>query len=132
MLQVIHVYDVSSAQMRVCYGVPHGSILGPILFTLCLLPLGNIIQSHNINFHCYADDMQLYLSMKPEETEPLAKRAACLKDIKTWMSTDIFLFNSDKTEVIVFGPKHFWNGLADFIVTNLSYFQLGYALKISY
>ncbi|TWW60963.1 hypothetical protein D4764_05G0010530 [Takifugu flavidus] len=40
----------------------------------------NIIQQHGINFHCYADDTQLYLSMKPEETEKLVKLQTCLKD----------------------------------------------------
>lgn len=34
----------------------------------------------------------------------LVKLWACLKDIKSWMTSD-FLLNSDETEVIVFGPK---------------------------
>ena len=106
--QFVHILDVSSAQSRVCCGVPQGLVLGPILFTLYMLPLGKIIQSHSINFHCYADDMQLYLSMKPEELQ------GCLKDMKTWMSSNFLPLNSDKMEVIVFGPKPLMNGLADF------------------
>ena len=109
--QFVHVHEVSSVQTRVCYGVPQGSVLGPILFSLYMQPLGSIIQNHSINFHCYADDTQLYLSMKPDETEPLAKLQACLKDIKDWMSTNFLLLNSDKTEVIVCGPKHLRKGL---------------------
>ena len=58
--------------------------------------------------------MQLYLSMKPGETELLAKRQACLKDIKAWMPTNIFLSNADKTQVIVFGPKH--PGISPFLL----------------
>lgn len=82
-----------------------------------MLPLGNIIRKHCINFHCYADDTQLYLSMKPGETNQLARLQDCLKDIKSWMTCNFLLLNSDKTEVIVFGPKHLRNSLSKHIVT---------------
>ncbi|TWW71496.1 putative RNA-directed DNA polymerase from transposon BS [Takifugu flavidus] len=103
--QFAHVHGVPSSYSRVSHGVPQGSGLGPILFTLYMLPLGNIIQQHGINVHCYADDTQLYLSMKPEETETLVKLQTCLKDIKSWMSSNFLLLNPGKTEVMVFGPE---------------------------
>ncbi|TWW76568.1 RNA-directed DNA polymerase from mobile element jockey [Takifugu flavidus] len=98
--QFAHVHGVPSSYSRVSHGVPQGSVLGPILFTLYMLPLGNIIRQHGINLHCYADDTQLYLSMKPEETEKLVKLQTCLKDIKSWMSSNFLLLNSGKPEVL--------------------------------
>ncbi|XP_075330633.1 uncharacterized protein LOC142388967, partial [Odontesthes bonariensis] len=84
---------------------------------LYMLPLGNIIRQHGINFHCYADDTQLYLSIKPDETNRLVRLQACLKDIKTWMTQNCLLLNSDKTEVVIFGPERFREKLSSYIVT---------------
>ncbi len=106
--QFVHVNDVSFLRSKVSHGAPQSSVLGPILFTLYMFPLGNIIRKHTVNFHCYADDSQLYLSIKPEETNQLAKLQACLKDVKTWMTRNVLILNSDKTEVIVLGSKKHW------------------------
>uniref|UniRef100_A0A669EZ97 Reverse transcriptase domain-containing protein n=1 Tax=Oreochromis niloticus TaxID=8128 RepID=A0A669EZ97_ORENI len=116
-LQFVQVNGESSSHTKVSYGVPQGSVLGPILFTLYMLPLGSIIRRHSINFHCYADDTQLYLSMKPSNTHQLVKLQECLKDIKTWMAANFLLLNSDKTEVIVLGPENLRNMVSNQILT---------------
>uniref|UniRef100_A0A674PNC8 Reverse transcriptase domain-containing protein n=1 Tax=Takifugu rubripes TaxID=31033 RepID=A0A674PNC8_TAKRU len=114
--QFAHVHGVPSSYSRVSHGVPQDSVLGPILFTLYMLPLGNIIRQHGINFHCYADDTQLYLSIKPEKTDKLVTLQTCLKDIKSWMSSNFLLLNPGKTEVMVFGPEPLWDRL-DHMIT---------------
>ncbi|XP_049893135.1 uncharacterized protein LOC126385454 [Epinephelus moara] len=90
-----------------------GSVLGPILFTLYMLHLGNIIRNHSVNFHY----TQLHLSIKSDETDQLTKLQKCLKDIKTLVSSNFLMLNSDKAEVIVLGPKHLRNSLSEDIVS---------------
>ncbi len=57
--QFVHVNNKSSVRSKVSQGVPQGLVLGPILFTLYMLPLGTIIRDHSVNFHLYADGSHL-------------------------------------------------------------------------
>ncbi len=81
--QFIAVNEEVSYRSQVQYGVPQGSVLGPLLFTLYMLPLGNINKKHEVSFHCYADDTQLYVSSRPGETHQIEKLMECIVDIKT-------------------------------------------------
>ncbi|MGL4600577.1 MAG: reverse transcriptase domain-containing protein [Plesiomonas sp.] len=82
---------------KVQYGVPQGSVFGPLLFTLYMFPLGTIIKKHRISFHCYADDTQIYIFSRPDETHQFSKVTKCIVDIKNWMTKNFLLLNSDKT-----------------------------------
>lgn len=49
-LQFVHVKEDPSLHIEVSYGVPLGSMLGPVLFTVYMLPLDSIIQRCSIHF----------------------------------------------------------------------------------
>ena len=78
-------------------------MLGPLLFSLYLLPLGSILRKHGISFHCYADDTQIYVPLRKSDAYSSKPLLECLHDIKAWMALNFLNFNEKKTEVMVFG-----------------------------
>ncbi len=51
-------------------GVPQGSILAPLLFSLYMLRLSQIMRKNQIAYHSYADDTQIYLALSPNDYSP--------------------------------------------------------------
>ena len=99
----VRINNIMSDRASIICGVPQGSVLGPLKFCLYLLPLCSILKHHNIGYHIYADDTQLYIPFKCND--PLAtlpKLKSCISGIRVWMIKNKLKINDSKTEFIVF------------------------------
>ena len=101
----VHLGEYSSGKAPLTCGVPQGSVLGPVLFSLYMLPLASIFEKYNISFHCFADDIQIYLPLNQKTKTSLIPLLDCINEVKSWMDSNFLKLNNDKTEVIIFGPS---------------------------
>ena len=87
-------------------GVPQGSVLGLLLFTLYTLPLSTFICQSGLSCHFFADDSQLHNSNVPSD---FPVHACCLKDCiedaAEWMGDSKLKMNDDKTEVLAIDTR---------------------------
>jgi len=94
----VNLGDCSSSSAPLIFGVPQPSILGPILFNLYVLPVGSIFRKHDIPFHCFADDIQVFLLIKSNSKNPVESLLDCLSDLQIWLKSNFLNFNESKTD----------------------------------
>jgi hypothetical protein len=103
--QLVTIGSQTSDTKNLVYGVPQGSVLGPILFTMYTRPLSNIISNCGMNHHLYADDTQLYIAVnvRSPTSVSLVKESIqeCSNQVHRWMTANFLKVNEEKTEVLV-------------------------------
>lgn len=85
-------------------GIPQGSILGPLLFTLYTADVTNCIR--NSMYHIYADDLQVYISAEKNNIHNAVKNInADLNRISEWSLRNCLNLNPTKTKFMVLGSR---------------------------
>ena len=108
--QSVIIGNTSSNPRPVDFGVPQGSILGPLLFNLYVAPLQDIVAANNLDSMFYADDSQIYIAIKPnDQSSALATLRNCVNVVINWNTQNMLLCNPGKTEVIQFTSRFVQN-----------------------
>ena len=73
--------------------------MGPLKFCIYMLPIGSIMRHHDIDFHIYVDDTQLYVSFDLSNPNvALDRMNLCISDLRIWMIRNKLKINDSKTE----------------------------------
>ena len=95
---------------RICFGS---------FAVLYSAPIADIIRRHNLQYHIFADDIQLHISFKLDSYQDLqsakVKVQLCVWDIECWMVHNGLKLNQDKTELLVISSKYRFMPNLDFV-----------------
>ena len=117
--QKVVIGDHSSEWITLHQGVPQGSVVGPIVFTLYTCPLGKISRD-NTDAEFFADDEQIYVSFKPSQKgsqeDSISRLENCVTKTRTWMNANLLKLNDKKTEFVIVGTNQQLSKLKDISV----------------
>jgi hypothetical protein len=108
--QSVSIGGISSVPTPVIYGVPQGSVLGPILYILYNTPMHDISVASGIMDHYFADDAQGYKSFRPspsaaDQRLAFATLSSAITEQRKWLSLNRLKLNEDKTDALLVSSK---------------------------
>ena len=102
--QYVKIGQHSLTTHKMDSGVPHGLVLGPMLFTAYVCIGGDVITSMGLKHHQYADDTQLYFAVRASHyNDDLNIIEKCTSSVQDWFLVNDILLNLTKSEVIAVG-----------------------------
>ena len=107
-VQCTSVYGSKSSNRRMSYGVPQGSVLGPILFNIYVRNFIGMLEEAGFIVHGYADDHQVMYKFRIEfQYEALCYALPkALRLISQWMDSHFLKLNAGKSQLLVFTPNN--------------------------
>ena len=106
--QTVIVPGGKSSSCPLLSGVPQGSVLGPVLFTIYTKPLADILRLHGISYRLYTDNTQPFVEFKLTDNlaqeEAIRRIELCVTSIRAWMEKSMLKLNDGKTELHIY-PK---------------------------
>jgi hypothetical protein len=102
--QSVSINSTLSSPSPVLTGVPQGSVLGPLLFSLYTSPMSLIFKNSKVSYHLYADDTQLYISFQSSDSvDSLITISSTLDLVHSWLTSNRLTVNPSKTEYLLIG-----------------------------
>ena len=111
--QFVRIHCTVSDPIPIEYGVPQGSILSPLLFSIYVNDLPEA--PWNCSTECYVDDTKLFVSFHSQDTQRIVEEMnEDLLGVRNWCFRNRILLNPDKTKLIVFGSQQMTSKLHEF------------------
>ena len=95
---------ISSTERTLLTGIPQGSILSPLLYSLYTASIATVLDRMNVQYHMYADDLQLYIQIT--NIEDTIEQVINILNTMKGLMTDMHLkLNDGKTKILLIGSK---------------------------